>query len=114
MTLRSVQRPFNGLDSMKPTLSVAGSDYPITCKNYSRSNRGTQGCHITSCDVMFNAEILHHGRSIISAQFEQDQPPEYALTNVSTNIMRGDNGEVLIELLYRLGKNVSNSRAYLP
>jgi hypothetical protein len=30
---------------------------------------------------MFNAEILHHGCNIISAQFEKDQPPEYALTN---------------------------------
>ncbi len=29
---------------------------------------------------MFNTEILHDGHDIISAQFEQDQLPEYALT----------------------------------
>jgi hypothetical protein len=28
-----------------------------------------QGCHITSRDVTFNAEILHHGGDIIRAQF---------------------------------------------
>jgi hypothetical protein len=33
--------------------------------------------------VTFNAEILHHGRDIISAQFEQDQPQEYALAPTS-------------------------------
>jgi hypothetical protein len=79
MTPRSVLQPLNGLDLMKPALSVAVSDHPIISKNQSRSNRGPQGCHITSRDVTFNAEILHHGRDIISAQFEQDQPPEYAL-----------------------------------
>jgi hypothetical protein len=42
-----------------------------------------QGCHITSRDVTFNAEILQHGRDIICTQFEQGQPPEYALTRLS-------------------------------
>ncbi len=80
MTLWSIQRPFNGLDWTNPALSVASSDHSIISKNQSRSNPVAQGCHITSRDVIFNAEILHHGRDIISAQFEQDQPPEYALT----------------------------------
>ncbi len=39
-----------------------------------------QGCHITSRDLTFNAEILLHGRDIIRTQFEQEQPPAYALT----------------------------------
>ncbi len=64
MTPRSVQQLFNGLDPTNPALSVAGSVHPITSKNQSRSNRGTQGCHIMSWDLMFNAEILHHGRDV--------------------------------------------------
>jgi hypothetical protein len=64
MTLRFVRRLQKGLDPTNPALSVAGLDHPITSKNQSRSNRGTQGCLITSCDVMFNAEILHRGRNV--------------------------------------------------
>jgi hypothetical protein len=64
MKPQSVQRLFNGLDPTNATLSVAGLDHPITSKNQSRSNRGTQGCHTTSRDVTFNAKILHHGRDV--------------------------------------------------
>ncbi len=77
---RPCPRPFNGLDLTNPALNLAGPDHPIISKNQSWSNRGAQGCHITSRDVTSNAEILHHGRDIMRAQFEQGQLPEYALT----------------------------------
>ncbi len=86
MTPWSVQWPLNGLDSTNLALSVLGSDHPITSKNQSRSIRGTHGCHITSRDVRFKTEILHHGRDIFRAQFEQDQPPGYALTYLSLEL----------------------------
>ncbi len=35
-----------------------------------------QSCHIKSCDVTFNTEILHYGRNINRAQFEQGQPQD--------------------------------------
>jgi hypothetical protein len=79
----SVQQLFNRLDPTNPALNVVGSDHPNTSKNQSRSNRGTKGCHITSRDVTFNVEILHHEPDIFSAQFERDQPPEYALTEIN-------------------------------
>jgi hypothetical protein len=64
MTPRSALRLFNGLDPTNAALNMAGSDYPITLMNQSRSNCGTQGCHITSPDVTFNAEIMHYGRNM--------------------------------------------------
>jgi hypothetical protein len=63
MTPWSIQQLFNKLDPTNHTLRVAGSDHPITSKNQSRSNRGTQGCHIRSRDVMVNKD-LHHGHNV--------------------------------------------------
>jgi hypothetical protein len=77
---RSVPGPLNRLDLTNPAHTVGGSDHPIISKNQSRSNRGHWVVISRHNDVTFNAEILHHGRDVIRAQFEQGQPPEYALT----------------------------------
>ncbi len=65
-------------DESRPQPGGLGS--PNHIKDLIKIKPLEQGCHITSRDVTFNAEILHHGHDIIRAQFEQDQPPEYALT----------------------------------
>jgi hypothetical protein len=65
-------------DESRPWCGGLGS--PNHIKESIKIKPRAQGCHITSRDVTFNAEILHHGRDITRTQFEQGQPPEYALT----------------------------------
>jgi hypothetical protein len=65
-------------DKSRPQRGGLGS--PNHIKESIKIKLRAQGCHITSRDVTFNVEILLHGRNIIRTQFEQDQPPEYALT----------------------------------
>jgi hypothetical protein len=83
MTSRSVPRPAQRVKSDESRPHRGGLGPPNHIKESIKIR--AQGCHITSRDVTFNAEILKYGRDILRAQFKQGEPPEYALTTFAQN-----------------------------